>query len=137
VLRIMGIILIVVALVIAITPQFTDCYSRGLQIDLGGGKTVPMKCHWTAIGEIATGVPLMAVGIMMLVAKRRETFYVLSVMGLIINALIIFIPTQMIGVCAMPTHTCVTEMKPVLLISGVAGLIASAVIILYSTRVKE
>jgi hypothetical protein len=136
-LKVVGVVLIIVALIVSIVPQFTDCYSQGLQIDLGGGKFIPMKCHWTAIGEIAVAVPLLAAGILMFVAKRKETFNTLSILGLILAVLIILLPTQMIGVCAMPIHTCVTEMKPVLLISGVVGLIASLVAILYSARIKE
>jgi hypothetical protein len=137
VLKVMGIILILVALIVCIVPQFTDCYSQGLQIDLGDGKLIPMKCHWTAFGEIAAGIPLLVTGILILVSRRKETFFALSILALIINALIILLPTQLIGVCAMPTHTCVTEMKPVLLISGVVGLIASLIAVLYSSRIKE
>jgi hypothetical protein len=137
VLKVMGIVLIIVSLVIAIVPQFTDCYSQGSQIDLGNGKFIPMKCHWTAMGEIAVAVPLLAVGILMFVAKRKETFYILSILGLILSALIILLPSQMIGVCAMPTHICVSTMKPILLISGVVAIIASLIAIFFTTRVKE
>jgi hypothetical protein len=136
-LKVMGIVLIVVALVIAIVPQFTDCYSQGHQIDLGNGKFVPMKCHWSAMGEIIIAVPLMVIGILMLILKRKETFYVLSIIAIILSVLIILLPTKMIGVCATPTMICVTTMKPILLISGVVSIIASLVALYFSSRIKE
>jgi hypothetical protein len=137
VLKIMGVILILVALVIAIVPQFTDCYSQGHQIDLGNGKVVPMKCHWSAIGEIGVAIPLFVVGVLMLVSKRKESFYILSILGLVLSAIIILLPTKMIGVCATPTMTCVTTMKPILLIAGVIAIIANLVALLYTARMKE
>jgi hypothetical protein len=136
-LKVMGIVLIVVALVIAVVPQFTDCYSQGHQIELPNGKLTPMKCHWSAIGEIGIAVPLLAVGVIMLISKRKETLFALSIIGLILGALIVLIPTQMIGVCATPTMICVTTMKPILLISGVVAIIASLISILYAARIKE
>jgi hypothetical protein len=133
----MGIVLIVVALVIAIVPQFTDCYSQGSQITLANGSVIPMKCHWTAMGEIGVAVPLLVVGILMLISKRRETAIILSILGIILSVLLIMLPTQMIGVCAMPTHICVSTMKPILIISGVAAIAASLVSLLYAFRIKE
>jgi hypothetical protein len=136
-LKVMGIILIIVALVIAIVPQFTDCYSQGKQIDLGNGKLIPMKCHWSAMGEIVIAIPLMVVGILMLILKRKETFYVLSIIAIILSILIILLPAKMIGVCATPTMICVTTMKPILIISGVVSIIASLIALYFSSRIKE
>ena len=48
-------ILIILALVVAIVPQFTDCQSQGRAIELPNGKTIPMKCHWTARGRAGPG----------------------------------------------------------------------------------
>jgi len=49
--------LVALALGTAIVPQFTDCASQGKAITLANGKTVEMKCHWTARAEIAVGRP--------------------------------------------------------------------------------
>ena len=46
--KILAGLIIVLALVIGIVPQFTDCQSHGRAIALANGTTVPMKCHWTA-----------------------------------------------------------------------------------------
>ena len=64
--KIFGIALIVIALAMAVVPNFTDCQSQGLEIALPNGKTVPMKCHWTGQAEMALGAPILAVGAMML-----------------------------------------------------------------------
>ena len=52
----MGIGLILMALVIAIVPVFTDCQSQGRSLTTQDGKSVPMKCHWTGIAEIGVAL---------------------------------------------------------------------------------
>jgi hypothetical protein len=49
--RWLGIALVVIALGIAIIPQFTTCESQGKIITLANGNTIPMKCTWTARAE--------------------------------------------------------------------------------------
>ena len=63
--KVLGTILVVLALVIGIEPQFTECQSQGKSLALANGKTVPMKCHWTARAEWVPAIPLVAVGAMM------------------------------------------------------------------------
>ena len=45
--------ILVLAIVIGVVPQFTDCQSQGRALALTNGKTVPMKCHWTAQAALA------------------------------------------------------------------------------------
>ncbi len=127
----LGMSLIVFALGIAILPQYTTCQSQGRSLALANGSTVPMKCNWTAQGEIAVAAPLVAVGVMALASRRRESFRNLSVMGLILGVLAMLLPTTLIGVCSsqMP---CNLIMKPGLLAMGslvsavsVVGLVTS------------
>ncbi len=123
--KFLGIVLVVMALGIAIVPTFTDCQSQGKAITLSSGKTVPMKCHWTGIAEIATGVPLAAVGVMMTFNRRRNSLFTLSVMGSILGIFAVLLPTSLIGVCTNMTALCNTVMKPALTAMGSVAIVGS------------
>lgn len=125
--RIIGVILIVLGLIAAVVPQFTDCQSQGRAIELANGKTIPMKCHWTAEAELAVAVPLIAVGGMMWFSKRKETQIVLSILGIILGVFIVLIPTYLIGVCSSFEMICNSLMKPTLILMGTVAAIASLV----------
>lgn len=134
--RYLGIVLIILALVTAIVPQFTDCLSQGKAIALANGNTIPMKCHWTGRAEIAVAVPLIAVGIFMATSKRQKQIFNLSVLSTILGISVILLPTVLIGVCPTPTMICHTAMLPTLIASGSIITITSVVGMVAALRVK-
>jgi hypothetical protein len=115
-----GIALVVMALAIGIVPQFTVCKD---QVTLMNGKTQPMKCHWSAQAEIAVAIPVGLMGAMTVLSKKKESQRNLAVLGIALGALVMLVPTKLIGVCAMPTHICATTMKPAML--SVGGLVTA------------
>ena len=133
----LGVILIVLALVIGIVPQFTDCLSQGRTLKTVDGKMVPMKCHWTSIAEIGAAVPLALVGVFHLTSKRRETKRSVALFGLTLGALAVLFPTVLIGVCSNPDMMCNMVEKPVLILAGTLAMAASLVgMVLPSTRME-
>jgi hypothetical protein len=124
-LKAIGVLLIILALVLAIAPAFTDCESQDKVITLENGKTISMKCHWTGRAEIGVAVPLGLVGIMLVLSRRRESRIDLSILGTALGAIAILFPTVIIGVCMTPTMTCVTAMEPVLISAGAVAVAAS------------
>jgi hypothetical protein len=116
-------LLIVAALVVAAVPQFTDCLSQGLTLQLANGATAPMKCHWSALAMIALGVPLAGVGALLALSKRRESQRNLGLVATLLGVFIILTPTSLIGVCANPAHLCNAVMLPTLILSG--GIVAA------------
>src|SRR5512134_3329918 len=114
----MGILMIVLALAIAIVPLFTDCLANGRSLTTADGRSVPMKCHWTALAEIGMAVPLAMVGVFNLTSKRKETFRNLNLMGLALGALVVLFPTVLIGVCANASMPCNLIEEPTLILSG-------------------
>lgn len=120
----LAISIILLAVAVAVVPQFTDCASQGKAVTLASGKEIPMKCHWAARSEIATGVPLVVVGSLMALGRRRETVRNLSVLGVVLGVFVILLPTSIIGVCTTPTMLCRTVMQPALLALG--GLTVAA-----------
>lgn len=133
----MGLLLIVLALVIAIVPVFTDCLANGRSLTTADGRSVPMKCHWTAIAEIGLAVPLALVGLFNLTSKRKETFSTLNVIGVALGALVVLFPTVLIGVCANAMMPCNMIEKPTLMLSGILVVGASLVTLASSRKFTE
>ena len=123
----MGILMIVLALVIAIVPIFTDCLANGKTLTTADGRSVPMKCHWTAIAAIGMAVPLALIGVFNFTRKLKETLRSLNLIGLSLGALVILFPTVLIGVCANPDMSCNMIEKPTLILSGIVVMAASLV----------
>ncbi|MCL7455352.1 MAG: DUF4418 family protein [Anaerolineae bacterium] len=121
-----GGLLIILALAVGIVPALTSCESRGKAIALPNGKSIPMKCHWTGRAELVAAVPLLAVGAIMMPTRRRETLQALSVLGILIGAMVILLPTTLIGVCANPDMLCNMVMKPVLTFTGMLIILVGA-----------
>ena len=133
----MGILMIVLALVIAIVPLFTDCLANGRTLTTADGRSVPMKCHWTALAEIGLAVPLAMVGIFNLTSKRRETFRTLNLIGLVLGTLVILFPAVLIGVCANRAMPCNMIEMPALILSGVLVMGASLIALMASRNFVE
>jgi hypothetical protein len=128
--KVFGIVLIVSALVLVFVPSFYTCAAPGKAIQLPGGKSIPMKCLWTARAEIGLGVLLLAVGAFIFISRKLEARRFLSILALILGILIVLLPTSLIGVCVNPDMPCVVLMKPIILLIGVftsvLGVVATA-----------
>jgi hypothetical protein len=117
--KVAGIIIVVLALVVGIVPQFTDCESQGRALTLTNGNTVPMKCHWTAMAALGMSIPLLALGGVMAFSRRKEAQRALSMLGVAMGAVVALLPTYLIGVCANAMMLCNNIMEPTLILSGV------------------
>jgi uncharacterized membrane protein YkvI len=117
--KVAAVAIVALAILIAIIPIFSDCESQGRTLTLENGRQVSMKCHWTARAELALGVPLLAVGGLLAFSRRKETRRNLGIMGAVLGAVVILMPTALIGVCVNPDMPCVGIMKPALILLGV------------------
>ena len=128
--KIIAILLIVSGIATIFVPSFYTCAAQRKAIQLSSGKSIPMKCLWTARSEIGPGVLLLAVGVLLFVSRKLESRRFLSILALILGILVILFPTTLIGVCAHLDASCVVLMKPILLLigaaAGVLGIAATA-----------
>jgi hypothetical protein len=125
---VLGVGMIVLALVLAVVPVFSDCLSQGRQLTLQDGRNVPMKCHWAGLAEIGAAVPLALAGVFALRGRRRETTRVAAAVGAASGVLAILFPTALIGVCGNPAMICNLVMRPTLIAAGVLAIAASIVL---------
>lgn len=131
--KIAGTVLMLFALIIAVVPRFTDCQSQGRAIELENGRTIPMKCHWTAQAETAVAGPLLVLGGFVSFNKRKENLRLLAVLGAVLGLFAILLPTALIGVCMSDEMLCNIAMKPTLIFSGLLTIGVSAVVFVKST----
>jgi len=132
-----SVILIILALFIAIFPQFFDCESQGRSLTLQNGATIPMKCHWTARAEIVVGSHLLVTGFLLLLSKSKETRVSLGILGIVSGISTMLLPTYLIGVCGMDEMICNSTMKPALLLAGGLVILISLIILIFSSRKND
>jgi Domain of unknown function (DUF4418) len=144
--KVLAVIIALAALVIIVVPQFTNCESgkdnaatktmtisesgstagvtyasTGSTMGDGAAAALPyrmMKCYWTAQAGIVAGVPLIAIGALLLFARRKESIRALGILTAVLGVLTILLTTSIIGTCLNDEMVCNTQMKPVLLIGG-------------------
>ena len=129
--KVIAAILIILALIVGIVPQFTDCLAQGREIEMPNGKTIPMKCHWTRQAEVAVALPLLVVGVLMLFSHRRSAQRILAAVALILGISAILVPAYLIGTCASAEMICNLLMKPILLFAGIVVVATSVVALVY------
>ncbi len=134
--KVLAVFLIILAGVISVVPQFTSCESQGLHLDIKGGTSVPMKCHWTARAELAVGIPFGISGLILLLVKKKESRIALGIVSAFFGMFTILLPTVLIGVCANPDMLCNSIMKPTLIFSGSLAIAISLAVIVSSYRRK-
>lgn len=127
----------VLALVIGILPQFTDCASQGRNLVMANGKIVPMKCHWTAITEIVIAGSLLAVAGMMAISKAKEAKRSLNIMAIVLGAFAALTATTLIGVCASDDMICNSVMLPAMILSGLLVMVVGAISLVNVQRTAE
>lgn len=134
--RALGIALVVVALVVAFVPMFNNCTAEGLSITTKDGRQIDMKCFWTARAELGIAIPLLAVGVFVAMSKSKSALTALAVVGGLLSALAIALPTQLIGVCMMD-KTCLNVMKPAMMVTGAIGVAVCIAIAVFASRMDE
>jgi len=120
--KVIGILIMALAVVIAVVPIFYNCQHDGKALTLANGMKVPMKCFWTAMAAIATAVPLFGIGLLQTVSRQKETRRTLGALGGVLGVMAIALPTVLIGVCMHPDASCNLVMKPALIFMGVLTL---------------
>lgn len=135
--KIVAALMIILALVIGIVPQFTSCEAQGRSLTLADGRQIPMKCHWTGQAEIAVAAPLAVTGGFLATSRRKATLRTAGIMGAVLGVFVMMLPTVLIGVCGNPDMICNSVMKPTLIASGGTVTVLSLLGVLQASRGEE
>jgi hypothetical protein len=96
-----------------------------------------MKCHWTGVAEIGVAIPLLAVGAMMTLNRRKNNLMTMGVLGIVLGGVAIAFPNGLIGVCATPTMVCHTIMQPALTVFGSLAVVGSIGAVVLGQKTKD
>jgi hypothetical protein len=135
--KVAAVVLVILAVLIAVVPIFTDCVSAGRMLTLADGRQIPMKCHWTGRAELGLGLPLLAVGLLLGFSKRKESGRNLGLVGITLGVVAILLPTTLIGVCGNPDMPCNSIMKPALILMGILVVGVSLVVVIRNWRQEQ
>ena len=115
--KITGIVIALLGLLTALIPTviFKVCAAMD-------GKF--MKCHWTSQVEVALGIAVLVLGLLIVLSKENAAASAYAVASAVNGVLVILIPTAVIGVCGSADMPCHSGTKPALIIAG--ALIAAA-----------
>ena len=118
--KVTGIAIAVLGLLTALIPTviFKVC-------DAMDGKF--MKCHWTSQTEVAIGVAILVLGVLIILAKEKAAAAAFAVASAINGVLVILISTLVIGVCGSAEMRCNAGTKPALIIAGALIVVASLI----------
>ncbi len=139
-----GITLIILALALAIVPQFFTCQHYGKAIALPDGRTIAMKCLYAARAEIPLAAVLGTLGILFTISRERETRRFLSILGIIggVFSVLLYVgkgaAAPLIGVCMKPDMPCVVIGQPsVFLIGGIITTLSIVATVMNFMPVKR
>lgn len=95
-----------------------------------------MKCYYTAQWELVVGLVAALVGVGLILINDKKIRTVLSVIEIALGALIVLIPTAIVGVCSSPMMHCVSVTRPALIVTGVLEIVTSVAALYFAVEDK-
>ena len=95
-----------------------------------------MKCYYTAQWELVVGIIAALVGVGLIFINDKKIRTVLSVIEIALGALIVLIPTAIVGVCSSPMMHCVSVTRPALIVTGVLEIVTSVAALYFAVEDK-
>jgi drug/metabolite transporter (DMT)-like permease len=116
-----GALLVLLGIVIILTPWiiFPVCEQYGIYVITQAGTKLPMTCGWTARAESGIGALIMIAGGLLIARSTPETRQTVGVFSVALGALVVLIPTVLIGMCKVADHPCRVLTLPALEILGI------------------
>jgi len=121
----LGVLLVLLGILVAVGPWFIFpvCEIYGSYLQTASGMKMPMPCGWTARAETGVGALIVVAGGLLIARRTPETKQAVGIFSVAAGALVILLPTYLIGMCRLADHPCRQLTLPSLEILGVAILI--------------
>ncbi len=133
-----SLLVIILGILVAVIPHyvFPVCAYYGKLIETKGGGLVPMACTYTARAETIIGVGIAILGVMLWLAKEKETRLYLSIL-VAAKGLAVALTPEVIGYCKSPSMPCVSGTVPALRIAAGAILLLGVVSLVFELKGKK
>lgn len=130
--------LILLGGLVALIPRyiFPVCAHYGKFIETRGGGMLPMACTYTARAETIIGVGVAVLGILLWLAKEKETRIFLSILVIAKGLAVAFTP-EVVGYCRSPMMPCVSGTVPALRIAALALFLLGVASLSRELKVKK
>jgi drug/metabolite transporter (DMT)-like permease len=127
-----GALLVILGIVIILTPWviFPVCEHYGSYMMTSSGMQVPMACGWTARAESGIGALIVVAGGLLIARSTPETRQATGVFTIALGALVILIPTVLIGMCKTAEHPCRVLTLPALEILGIIVILVGGYLVM-------
>ena len=97
-----------------------------------------MKCFWSGRAEIGVAILLILIGLLFLILKLRENYFVLSIIGFALAVVAILIPSYLIGGCTNNMMRCRSITFPTIYLISIVTIVVSLISsIFYFRKNKE
>lgn len=126
--KVTAVITVVLGLTAAIGPRtiFPVCSAAEMK----------MKCYYTSQWELVVGIIAAIVGVGLILINDKKIRTLLSALEIALGALIVLIPTAIVGVCSSPMMHCVSLTRPALIVTGVLEIVTATVSLYFAVENK-
>jgi drug/metabolite transporter (DMT)-like permease len=127
-----GALLVILGIVVILTPWviFPVCEMHGIYMDMGMGMKSIMTCGWTARAESGIGALIVVAGALLIARSTPETRQAVGVFSIALGALVVLIPTVLIGMCKVAEHPCRVLTLPALEILGIIVILVGGYLVM-------
>jgi hypothetical protein len=124
-----GLAFIIYALALTVGPKFSypGCPTDGMV----------MNCHKSLAVIFWVGVIIGIIGLALILIKNREILLGGHIAGIIASAVVVLIPTVIIGICQMETMPCKVVTFPIIYLITLVFFIINSVGIVLELRSKK
>ena len=128
----LGALLVLLGIVIILTPWiiFPVCEHYGSYLTTTSGAQLPMPCGWTARAESGIGALIVVAGALLIARSTPETRQAVGVFSIALGALVVLIPTVLIGMCKVAEHPCRVLTLPALEILGIIVILVGGYLVM-------
>lgn len=134
--KILGAIAALIGVLVMATPRYIlpVCEHYGRLMETKMGMMIPMKCSWTAQGELGVGLVILFAALLLMLSRQAETKRMLNAILVALGIVVILLPTTLIGVCPNPEMPCNLTAPALELLGGLLVVVAALGIYAASRR---